>query len=412
MGANVYRALTMTQPEARHKMESVRAAIIDSRKAAKNEDDFIDKLEQLIQKHGNDVYPSIFKTLTTLDLPPGIAKEYWLAILEHRKNLKKILKREVYLITAISDFLHINTNFHPSARLVDACTFDKVVTGTTHDTLTGLFNRPYFDETYEQQVSLAKRYHTDLSILFLDIDDFKEVNDSLGHIAGDIALKEIARAIRKAKRESDIAARYGGEEFVLLMPHTPNVSASILAERIRKEIELTEIQYKSHRFTLTISGGLASFPLNSVDPTDLLTMADSAVYLAKGAGKNTISQFKKEQRRYLRMKIDRPVLIQELGFANDHVFSGQTKDIGMGGLLLQNKTPLPVGSMQKMSVPVSGGDPLLLIGKVVRIEENTTYTFSIGVSFSFKEMAKTASNQIATFLKKNEIHAMHNLPPF
>lgn len=390
-------------------MESIRSAIIECRKSAANEDEFIVTMQELIAEQGNIVYPVIFNTLTTLDLPLSKAEEYWHQLKEHRRRLIWKLDREVSLVTALSDFLELNTTFLPNARLVDSRTFDRVVTGTTHDTLTGLFNRPYFDETYEQQVSLAKRYNTDLSILFLDIDDFKDVNDSMGHIAGDVALQKVAAAIQCAKRESDIAARYGGEEFVLLMPHTPNVSASILAERIRKEIEATEIQHNSHTFSLTISGGLASYPLNSVDPKDLLHMADNAVYLAKGAGKNTISQFKRDQRRYLRVKLQQPVLVKELGFENDRIFSGNCKDIGMGGLLFENDTPLPLGSIHKLSVPVNNCNPLLLIGKVVRIEESNPESYNIGVSFSFKEMAKTANNQIATFLKENE---MPDMPEF
>ncbi|WP_136807476.1 diguanylate cyclase [Desulfosediminicola flagellatus] len=390
-------------------MESIRAAIIECRNTAANEDEFILKMQDLITEHGNSVYPVIFNTLTTLDLPLKTAEEYWHTLKEHRRKLIWKLDREVNLVTALSDFLATKTNFLPNARLVDSRTFDRIVTGTTHDTLTGLFNRTYFDETFEQQVSLAKRYNTDLSILFLDIDDFKEVNDSLGHIAGDVALQEVASAIRRAKRESDIAARYGGEEFVLLMPLTPNVSASILAERIRKEIETTHIHYDKHVFSLTISGGLASYPLNSVDPKDLLQMADSAVYLAKGAGKNLISQFKREQRRYLRVKLRKPILVQELGFDDEQVFSGHCKDIGMGGILFETPSPLALGSTQKMSVPVNNGDPVLLIGKVVRIEKSDPDTFNIGLSFSFKEMAKTASNQIATFLKENE---MPEIPDF
>lgn len=387
-------------------MESVRSTIIECRNTAASEDEFILKMQELIAEHGKSVYPVIFNTLTTLDLPLNTAEEYWHTLKEHRRRLMWKLDREVNLVTALSDFLATKTNFLPNARLVDSRTFDRVVTGTTHDTLTGLFNRTYFDETFEQQVSLAKRYNTDLSILFLDIDDFKEVNDSLGHIAGDVALQEVASAIRRAKRESDIAARYGGEEFVLLMPHTPNVSASILAERIRKEIERTHIHYDKHVFSLTISGGLASYPLNSVDPKDLLHMADSAVYLAKGAGKNLISQFKRDQRRYLRVKLRKPILVQELGFDDEQVFSGHCKDIGMGGIFFETPSPLALGSTQKMSVPVNNGDPVLLIGRVVRIEKSDPDTFNIGLSFSFKEMAKTASSQIATFLKENEIPEM------
>lgn len=381
-------------------MEAIRAAIIDRRSTAVDEDDFIQHLNALVKDHGDHVYPTIFLTLANIDLPILTAAKYWLDVQNHRSHLIHQLNRKVSLITAMCDYLQSFTKFLPEPCLVDAGNFERVVSGTTHDNLTGLYNRPYFNETYEQQVSLAKRYHTDLSVLFLDIDDFKDVNDIMGHFAGDFALQEVARIISRCKRGSDIAARYGGEEFVLLMPHTSSTDACILAERIRHEIERTELVFKGTPFRLTISGGMASYPLNSIDPKDLLFMADSAVYLAKGSGKNTISQFKEEQRRYLRVKIRRPILIKELGFGEHLVLAGNSKDIGMGGILLENSKHLPLGSMQEISLIVDDSDQrLLLIGKVLRVEECGDQRFNIGLRFSFKEMEKEASNRIAGFLK-------------
>lgn len=385
-------------------METIRAAIIDRRSTAIDDDEFITQLNVLVKDHGDNVCPVIFSTLANVDLPLKTATRYWVDVLNHRTQLIRQLNRKISLITAMSDYLQAFTKFLASSCLVDARTFERVISGTTHDNLTGLYNRTYFDETYEQQISLAKRYNTDMSILFLDIDDFKDINDSFGHFAGDFALQEVARIISKSKRVSDVAARYGGEEFVLLMPHTTNVDACNLAERIRKEIELTELVYKGVSFKLTISGGMASYPLNSMEPKDLLFMADSAVYLAKGSGKNTISQFKDEQRRYLRIKINRPILIKELGFKANDVFSGTSKDIGMGGILLENNQHLPLGSIQEMSVAINDTDErLLLIGKVLRVEQCGEQCFNIGLSFSFKQMEKEASNQISGFLKCNYI---------
>ncbi len=389
-------------------METIRAAIIDRRSNARDDDEFISQLNALIKDHGDHVCPVIFSALANVDLPVKTATSYWVDVLNHRTELMRQLNRKISLITAMSDYLQSFTKFLTSSCLVDAGMFERVISGTTHDNLTGLYNRTYFDETYEQQISLAKRYNTDMSILFLDIDDFKDVNDSYGHFAGDFALQEVARIITKSKRESDIAARYGGEEFVLLMPHTSNIEACILAERIRKEIELTVLFFKGISFNLTISGGLASFPLNSMEPKDLLFMADSAVYLAKGSGKNTISQFKDEQRRYLRIKINKPILIKELGFDGNDIYAGTSKDIGMGGILLENSKNLPLGSMQEMSVVVNeSNERLLLIGKVLRVEQCGEECFNIGLSFSFKEMEKEASHRISGFLKCNYIPEPH-----
>ncbi|SHO51676.1 diguanylate cyclase [Desulfopila aestuarii] len=391
-------------------METIRAAIIDRRSTAKNDEDFIDQLNMLIKDHGDVVCPIIFTTLTSIDLPPKVAKKYWFDVQNHRLQMIQQLGRNITLTTAIADYLQSFTNHLHKSYVVDAGAFERAVSGTILDNLTGLYNRPYFDETYEQQIALARRYTNDLSILFLDIDDFKDINDNFGHLAGDYALQRVAEVIRNNKRESDIAVRYGGEEFVLLMPNTACVDAAILAERIRCKIEELSITINDNTFQLTISGGLASYPLNSLNAKDLLFMADSAVYLAKGSGKNTISQFREEQRRFLRVKINRPILIKELGFEDHHVFSAESKDIGLGGILLENDTLLPLGSMHEMSIAVNGhDDKLLLLGKVVRVEEITNQRFNIGLSFSFKEMAKEASNHIANFLKDYTL-APHQTP--
>jgi len=392
-------------------METIRAAIIDHRSTAKNDDDFICQLNMLIKDHGDMVCPVIFSTLTSIDLPLKVAKKYWLDVQTHRLQMIRQLGRDIALTTAISDYLQLFTHHLHNSCVVDAGAFERAVSGTIHDNLTGLYNRPYFNETYEQQIALARRYNNDLSILFLDIDDFKDINDNFGHLAGDYALQQVAEVIRNNKRESDIAVRFGGEEFVLLMPNTASVDAANVAERIRRKISKLSITTNDTVLHLTVSGGLASYPLNSQNAKDLLFMADSAVYLAKGSGKNTISQFREEQRRYLRVKISRPILIKELGFEKHHVFSAESKNIGLGGILLQNNTVLPLGSMHEMSIAVNGDDEqLLLLGKVIRIEEANNQRFNIGLSFSFKEMAKEASSHIANFLKDYSLAAPHHVP--
>lgn len=381
-------------------MDPLRSAVIECRNSTADDDAFITRLNQQIAEGGSEFCINIFQTLASLDLPLETAKKYWFEVVEHRRFLADKLLRPVDLITAMSDYLRTATAHHPHARLVEMDSYEKIIHDTMHDSLTGLFNRLYFNETYEQQISLAKRYNTDLSVLFLDIDNFKDINDSLGHIAGDIALQQVASIIREEKRDSDIAARYGGEEFVLLMPHTENVNAYVLAERIRRQIESTIFNHRGQEWKLTISGGLASFPLDAEEPKNLLDLADSALYFAKGAGKNTISLYKKDKRRYLRVKLCQPVLVQELGFNSSQVFSCISKDIGIGGILFDNAESLPIGSRIKVSVPIGSSPPILLIGRVVRVEAFSPNSFDIGMAISFKEMDKLASHQIASFLRE------------
>ncbi len=366
---------------------------------SKNDDSFIKKVNKLFTTAGVEVLQTVFRLLAGIDIAPEKCTLHWEKTQMHRQKLSEILGRNVDITTALCDYLQSATRFLNHPRLIEASQYETVIHETMNDKLTGLFNRPYFDEAFNQQVALANRYKEDFTLLFLDIDNFKEVNDSYGHLAGDAALQAIAAVILKEKRDSDIAARFGGEEFVLLMTHTDNVSALIFAERLRKQVEMMEITYRDQVIKLTVSGGIASFPFNSEDPKQLLRMADSAVYLAKGAGKNTISLFKEEKRRYLRIKIHQPVLAKELDFNDSATYSGTSKDICIGGILFENNAPLPLGALIKVKVPVNDGAPVMLIGTVVRVEAFENGKYDIGMTTSFKEMDKIANHEIAGILR-------------
>lgn len=364
---------------------------------------FIKKMDALRLSKGIAAYHTLFKLLAGIDIPQESSEEHWIKALEHRQELMLLLGRNVDITTSLSDYLQNATNFLNHPRLIEATFYENVVHETIHDKLTGLFNRPYFDEAYSQQVSLAKRYQDDFTILFLDIDNFKDINDNFGHLAGDEALRQIGEIINLQKRDSDVAARYGGEEFVLLLTHTDNVSGFIFAERLRQAIESLKVYYHDQCIKLTISGGLASFPFNSQHPEQLLQMADNAVYLSKGAGKNRISHFKKEKRRYLRVKIHQPILAKELDFSDSQTFAGTSKDICVGGILFENDAPLPLGSLIKVKVPVSEGPPVMLIGTVVRVEAHENGLYDIGMTTSFKEMDKIANNEIGSILHNSNV---------
>lgn len=383
-------------------MDSIRQAVLDCRSQSSNDDELINKLTLLINQEGPVVCQAIFHIFTSLEIQSDKAEKYWNDLLLHHQDISRKLGRNIDLIPAMSDFFSISQHPLGTTRLIKESDYAKVILETTHDNLTTLFNRYYFDEVLEQTVSSAKRYNTDISLLFLDIDNFKDVNDTYGHTFGDTTLQKVAAIIKEEKRDSDIAARYGGEEFVLLMPHTESMNAYILAERIRQKIEEILFETDGKTFSVTISGGLASYPQNAKNSSELLHNADSALYLAKGAGKNLISMYKQENRRYLRVKFKEPVKVKALGFDSSKTFSGTSKDICIGGILFESKAPFAIGSRIQVSIPIKDDSPLLLIGTVVRIEAFSVKRYDIGMTISFKEMEKIANNEIANFLKNNQ----------
>jgi len=153
-----------------------------------------------------------------------------------------------------------------------------------HDQMTGLFNRRYFDLTVERELKLSIRNQTPLTVIMIDIDHFKQFNDTYGHQKGDEVLEGVAGFIRSAIRETDIACRYGGEEMVVILPNTPLDKAKQVAEKIRKNV--ADYSFKNFGVAVTISLGVATNTNQCKNPAQLIKMADCALYCAKQQGRN------------------------------------------------------------------------------------------------------------------------------
>lgn len=158
------------------------------------------------------------------------------------------------------------------------------------DTLTGLLNRRAFEDRWQGEVARARRYGRPISIAAIDIDYFKQFNDTYGHVAGDAALTSVSRVIRSRVRAGDFAARIGGEEFVVALPETNAANALVMAEQLRRAIAENPIRIANHRgaVNVTISIGVASWPEHGEEITRLLERADNRLYEAKLAGRDQV----------------------------------------------------------------------------------------------------------------------------
>ncbi len=160
------------------------------------------------------------------------------------------------------------------------------------DGLTGLYNHRYFQEQLSKDFLRAKRYHENLSCVLLDIDHFKEFNDTHGHQTGDVILSTLGRVIEDSIRDSDLVARYGGEELALILYHTDGPAAFHLAERLRQTVESHEVHDKGNVLHITISLGIATFPSEQIsDSKELIECADKALYQAKENGRNRVEVY-------------------------------------------------------------------------------------------------------------------------
>jgi diguanylate cyclase (GGDEF)-like protein len=161
----------------------------------------------------------------------------------------------------------------------------------TVDVLTGIFNRRYFFDVAKQYLEIAKRNKSKLCVISLDLDKFKNINDTYGHQAGDKVLIEFATTVNLFMRKSDIFARIGGEEFVVLIQNTDMKNTMIVCEKIRKEVEHSSVEYKDNIINFSVSIGVAEFTKeNSID--ELLEKSDTALYKAKESGRNQVLEYK------------------------------------------------------------------------------------------------------------------------
>jgi len=175
--------------------------------------------------------------------------------------------------------------------LENARLYDELQQLAITDELTGLLNRRGLFQLGQREVERARRYERPLAVLMLDLDHFKQVNDTYGHLAGDRVLRALAERCRENTRAFDLAGRYGGEEFVLLLPETTLDEAMILAERLRRSIEQTTVLHEQTPLTFTISIGVAAMTPDVSHLATLIERADQAQYLAKQTGRNRVQKY-------------------------------------------------------------------------------------------------------------------------
>jgi len=158
------------------------------------------------------------------------------------------------------------------------------------DQLTGGANRLYFQQRFESEIRRTENYRHGLALFMFDIDEFKKINDTFGHRAGDVVIKKMAELVKKNTRSSDLVGRYGGDEFMVLITSTTEGQATFFANKLREKIATTDIAIPGTHVPvrITVSGGLAMFPTHGQSTTELFRAADDALYESKRQGRNRI----------------------------------------------------------------------------------------------------------------------------
>ncbi|HKC10781.1 MAG TPA: diguanylate cyclase [Vicinamibacteria bacterium] len=342
---------------------TLRQSLLDALEAGPaHEEELLAELDQQ-RARGTPLYSSILNILTHLNFSEAEAQRHWRRLQSHREALRSRLGRDAGLRVALLDyFLNIDRELK-NPKVIEISSYARTERSAVTDGLTGLFNHSYFLQALRQEVLRAKRHDLKTSLALFDLDDFKRVNDSRGHLEGDRILARSAALIRESVREIDVSARYGGEEFAVILPETSGTGAYVVAERVRRRIEE---RFRRAKVVpkVTISGGVATYPDDAGTPADLIVKADEGLYRAKAAGKNRITLMQGERRRHLREAADQSVT---LGAPGPRA-AARVKNVSEGGLLMTLKKPVPVGSMVSLVIRPADSPRVGLRGEVVRVE--------------------------------------------
>ncbi|MFO7760823.1 MAG: diguanylate cyclase [Thermodesulfobacteriota bacterium] len=349
-----------------------------------NDEILIQDLQALIDKFGPKTYTAILHVLTHLELDCNQARKCWQDIIRHCREMSEALGREIKLRTAACDYFCSVNQTIKNPVVVELRIFEDTVKDARNDPMTGLYNRLHLNYVIKQEIKRSSRNNSQFSIFFMDLDDFKKINDNFGHLAGDAVLIKTAEAISKEIRFQDIAARYGGEEIVIVLPETNKVTSLIIAERIKSMVADLNLEYGGHKIPVTVSGGLATFPIDSTETEELIKCADIAMFQAKKAGKNLVALYSQNKRRYLRLDYRVEITVEKINMDDSEYFPAkeQAINISLSGLLFSSDRLYNLETKLLINLPLKGkNSEITLIGTVVRIEYFGPGQYDVGVAF-------------------------------
>jgi diguanylate cyclase (GGDEF)-like protein len=257
------------------------SAFAGDRQLTKSEQKLFDEMKT---NRGDKFYGDLLYAISHQFFHPKVAYELWHHILKHKIEMSDAMNRNIKITVASLDYLCNITNNLQFATIISEKHIAEIVRGSLHDGLTGLYNHAYCQQTIDVELKRYARYGTMVSLMMIDIDKFKDINDRYGHQEGDKILSKIGMIIKQGTRECDTCCRYGGEEFVVILPITHLAETVLLAEKLRVKIEKSMPGNRK----VTVSIGVTSCGDTSNTPYSFLKGADDALYKAKTEGRNRV----------------------------------------------------------------------------------------------------------------------------
>ena len=331
-------------------------------------DSLVAEVEALAQVEGAAVYAELLHLLAHIRFEDEDAEPHWKEVIRHRSAMEEALGSEVALAVAlVSYFVQVSRQFQ-IPKLVELRVFQETQASAFRDELTGIHNFRFFQEYLVREVARCERHGGSFSIVMGDIDNFKDYNDQLGHSQGNATLLRVARTLVRAGRKEDIVARYGGEEFVITMPETSRDHAVAVAERVREAVADLELSADDPLDRVTISFGVANYPVDAASPDDLIRCADRAMYIAKARGKNQVQLYGANRRAHRRIStaIDGEYRVFE---GKSQTFS--TLDISERSLRFRVSRDVPEDALVEFTLKLpEHGQKVTAFGRVIRTEDH------------------------------------------
>jgi diguanylate cyclase (GGDEF)-like protein len=341
----------------------------------------ISQIHLIARTSRGSFYSKLMELFVHLTFQESEAKKHWKNVLTNFRYFNRNLERNVGLRVAMFDYF-INLNkMMQNPILVEIHFFRETARLAMIDGLTGIFNRRYFDLAFRKEQKRAVRHNKNLSLCIMDIDDFKTVNDTYGHLFGDDVLRSFSTELKETCREEDIVCRYGGEEFVVILPETDGQNAFIFAERFRETLKKKGL-FKKHK--ISFSCGIATCPIDGVKIVQLIKSADKALYAAKFSGKDCVIKWSKsDKRRFKRYKKAWKLSYEpvERAFEGDSISEVNIIDISVGGVSFKTKEPLGSESRLLLNIKLPGNDYVIVVGKIKWLKKIKKDVFAYGIQF-------------------------------
>ncbi|MCZ6855396.1 MAG: GGDEF domain-containing protein, partial [Gammaproteobacteria bacterium] len=263
------------------------------------------RVTALEETYGAETYRILLYVLVHIDFSPLRAKAHWKNLVDVWEDFDRKTGAKLDLaVIAVHYFMRVQKQLTNPA-VVEIKFLQLTEASVIHDELTGVYNFRYFKNRIEQEINRVKRYDRGMSLLMIDVDDFKNFNDKNGHLEGNVALKKLAGILGKSVRDVDMVCRYGGEEFAVILPTTRKNGALTTAEKLRTRVERARFSGGANQpqGRVTISIGVATVPGDASNSEELIARADAALYRAKALGKNRVESFSDERREFERFEV-------------------------------------------------------------------------------------------------------------